>query len=502
MTTDVFDELGQSPLNPAARGHLPPLRLSRRARAPVAPVPFLLRHPVAGQSFPREHDLARSADLEARPWWPKRMPARLPIESFSLVARIDDLRRFAEAVVEADPGVGAALAELWKRPASSKAAATASAVIGPTPGALMNSRTVRLRRAAARTSPSSARIVRMAHRAATSASKIGRSSGATASSPSMISSARPMKPPTRRPKRTPKVFSRPRTSFSSRTRMATSASRSVPVRMICARPRASWRSVLLGIIFSAALARRSPPRPASTPTPTGAAPSPCRTVGLPPRLRRGLQSYPPAMSRLSRPLEVLTNQLGDNTRTGARAVAEIDAAVAALIAADPGCARKAAIPVSIPGLGAVTVAAILAEMPEIGTLDPGQASTGPRPRRARRPAPQSTCRRGRLRSAPRQGKALQARPHRRHAKAPRPRQRPHTRRPHMDPREVRMTSSASPTPRPHQGNWIGKGSGGLPGGPLVGRCPSSSGERLGGPGQAGTGDGASQAVKSCLARSV
>jgi transposase len=74
-------------------------------------------------------------------------------------------------------------------------------------------------------------------------------------------------------------------------------------------------------------------------------------------------------------LALLRRQAARAARAAARAVAEIDAAMAALLAADPGLARKAAILVSIPGLGARTAAAILAEMPEIGTLDPGQAGS-------------------------------------------------------------------------------------------------------------------------------
>ena len=74
-------------------------------------------------------------------------------------------------------------------------------------------------------------------------------------------------------------------------------------------------------------------------------------------------------------LPLLRRQATRTARAAERAVAEIDAAMATLIAADPGLARKAAILVSIPGLGHATAAAILAEMPEIGTLDPGQAGS-------------------------------------------------------------------------------------------------------------------------------
>ena len=74
-------------------------------------------------------------------------------------------------------------------------------------------------------------------------------------------------------------------------------------------------------------------------------------------------------------------------RAAKRMGAEIDAAIAGLVAADPGLARKAAILVSIPGVAAVTAAAILAEMPEIGSLAPGQvgslSGTAPVTRRVR-----------------------------------------------------------------------------------------------------------------------
>ena len=85
----------------------------------------------------------------------------------------------------------------------------------------MNRRTTRLWRAPARRWASSAQTrSRISRRAATCASKIGRSSEVIESSSRMIFSARRAKPPTRFPNRTPNVLSRPRVSFSSRTRMA------------------------------------------------------------------------------------------------------------------------------------------------------------------------------------------------------------------------------------------------------------------------------------------
>lgn len=58
-----------------------------------------------------------------------------------------------------------------------------------------------------------------------------------------------------------------------------------------------------------------------------------------------------------------------------RDLAAVDAAIAALIGADPALARKHRILTSIPGISAITAAAILAEMPELGTLGPKQAAS-------------------------------------------------------------------------------------------------------------------------------
>lgn len=74
-------------------------------------------------------------------------------------------------------------------------------------------------------------------------------------------------------------------------------------------------------------------------------------------------------------LPLLRRQHAQALKAMKRAIAEIDAAIAALIAGDATLARKAAILVSIPGISAVTAAAILAEMPELGTLEPGAAAS-------------------------------------------------------------------------------------------------------------------------------
>ena len=52
-----------------------------------------------------------------------------------------------------------------------------------------------------------------------------------------------------------------------------------------------------------------------------------------------------------------------------RQIKALDAEVAKLIADDTELARQAEILTSIPGIGAVTAAGLLADMPELGTLD-------------------------------------------------------------------------------------------------------------------------------------
>ncbi|MFN3293596.1 MAG: IS110 family transposase [Gemmobacter sp.] len=53
---------------------------------------------------------------------------------------------------------------------------------------------------------------------------------------------------------------------------------------------------------------------------------------------------------------------------------EINAAIAPLVAADPGLSRRRDVLASIPGIGTVTAMAILMEKPELGTLDNKQAA--------------------------------------------------------------------------------------------------------------------------------
>ena len=57
-----------------------------------------------------------------------------------------------------------------------------------------------------------------------------------------------------------------------------------------------------------------------------------------------------------------------------REVARIEAAISALIAATPAFAERSALVRTAPGVGPVTATALLAELPELGTLTPGQAA--------------------------------------------------------------------------------------------------------------------------------
>jgi transposase len=58
-----------------------------------------------------------------------------------------------------------------------------------------------------------------------------------------------------------------------------------------------------------------------------------------------------------------------------RQIAAIEAAILEQIRADPDLAQRFAILTSIPGLSAVTAFALLIEMPELGTLEAGQAAS-------------------------------------------------------------------------------------------------------------------------------
>ena len=74
-------------------------------------------------------------------------------------------------------------------------------------------------------------------------------------------------------------------------------------------------------------------------------------------------------------LALLKRQHATRLRQIERALDAVDAAIAALVASDPSLARRAEIVCSIPGVSMVTAAAILAEMPELGTLEAGTAGS-------------------------------------------------------------------------------------------------------------------------------
>lgn len=56
-------------------------------------------------------------------------------------------------------------------------------------------------------------------------------------------------------------------------------------------------------------------------------------------------------------------------------VASLDNAIAALVAEDPLLSRRRDVLASIPGLGLVTAHALLANMPELGTMEEAQAAS-------------------------------------------------------------------------------------------------------------------------------
>ena len=58
-----------------------------------------------------------------------------------------------------------------------------------------------------------------------------------------------------------------------------------------------------------------------------------------------------------------------------RQIAAIEAEIIALIKADPDLARRFAILVSIPGISAITAFALVIDMPELGSLENGQAAS-------------------------------------------------------------------------------------------------------------------------------
>jgi transposase len=71
-------------------------------------------------------------------------------------------------------------------------------------------------------------------------------------------------------------------------------------------------------------------------------------------------------------LPVLKRQNAARCKQITAQLAEIDAAIMALIKADPDLAGKLALLTSIPGIATITAAMLISEMPELGTLDEKQ----------------------------------------------------------------------------------------------------------------------------------
>jgi transposase len=72
-------------------------------------------------------------------------------------------------------------------------------------------------------------------------------------------------------------------------------------------------------------------------------------------------------------IEVVRAQIRQQIKSAERAITMLGAAAEAAVEADAGLARRFEILESIPGVGAVTATALIANMPELGTLDAKQA---------------------------------------------------------------------------------------------------------------------------------
>lgn len=105
-------------------------------------------------------------------------------------------------------------------------------------------------------------------------------------------------------------------------------------------------------------------------------------------------------TRLQATASALLRRLaGTRVRLLERQLAALDAAIAAGIAADQGLARRAEILVSIPSIGQVTGAQLIADMPELGALSGKEAASlaglAPVPRQSGRTRGQEHIRGGR-----------------------------------------------------------------------------------------------------------
>lgn len=74
-------------------------------------------------------------------------------------------------------------------------------------------------------------------------------------------------------------------------------------------------------------------------------------------------------------IELLKRHARHRQRQIEAQVASLDAAIEALVAEDVHLSRRRDILASIPGLGRVTAHAVLADMPELGTMEEGQAAS-------------------------------------------------------------------------------------------------------------------------------
>lgn len=93
--------------------------------------------------------------------------------------------------------------------------------------------------------------------------------------------------------------------------------------------------------------------------------------------RRGLVQQRTRLANKGKVAEsaLLKRQLRQSDRLVRRQIKEIDAACRTLVRADPTLARRFHILLSIPAIGDITAMTLLAEMPELGTLDAKQTAS-------------------------------------------------------------------------------------------------------------------------------
>jgi transposase len=72
---------------------------------------------------------------------------------------------------------------------------------------------------------------------------------------------------------------------------------------------------------------------------------------------------------------ILKRHNGEQLRQIERQMAAIEKEIMVIIKADPDLARRFDILVSIPGVSAITAFALIIDMPELGTLENGQAAS-------------------------------------------------------------------------------------------------------------------------------